>query len=133
MKVRNRKDTGENALKKISILDALSLQGNYNFFIDSFKFSPISMNASTNLFNKVNVTGSAIFDPYEVNESGRRIDKLIWKRKPISLGRLTSGSLSLSSQFQGGNKKTGTEAGLQPNDRPANANYSQDQVDSEAA
>jgi hypothetical protein len=133
MKVRNRKDTGENALKKISILDALSIQGSYNFFIDSFKFSTISMNASTNLFNKVNVTGFATFDPYEVNESGRRIDKLIWKRKPISLGRLTSGSLSLSSQFQGGNKKTGTQPGLQPNDRPANANYSQDQFDSEAA
>ncbi|HEV2833157.1 MAG TPA: putative LPS assembly protein LptD, partial [Hanamia sp.] len=133
MKVRNRKDTGENALKKISILDALSIQGSYNFFIDSFKFSPISMSASTNLFNKVNVTGFASFDPYEVNESGRRIDKLIWKRKPISLGRLTTGSLSLSSQFQGGDKKKGTEAGLKPNDRPENANYSQDQFDSEAA
>ncbi|MEO5650727.1 MAG: putative LPS assembly protein LptD [Ginsengibacter sp.] len=133
MKVRNRKDTGENALKKISILDALSLQGSYNFFVDSFKFSPISMSASTNLFNKINLTAFANFDPYQVDASGRRIDKLVWKEKPVSLGRLTNGSLSLSSQFQGGGKKKGVEPGAPTNDYSQNAGYSQDEYNSEMA
>ena len=40
MKVRNKKDTGENALKKVSIIDGLSINGSYNFFADSFQLSP---------------------------------------------------------------------------------------------
>lgn len=134
MKVRNKKDTGENALKKVSILDRLSMQGSYNFFIDSFKLSPISISASTNLFDKVNVTAYASLDPYEYNDEGRRIDQLIWKRKPISLGRLSSGNISLSSQFQGGDKSKGTEPGLQPgNDYNPNVDYNQDEYNSEMA
>ncbi len=134
MKVRNRKDTGENALKKISILDNFSLRGSYNFFKDSLKFDFITASASTNLFNKINLTAGALFDPYEVNSQGTRINELIWKRNPISLGRLMSGSVSLSSQFQGGNKKTGsTTPELRPNNIPENAGYSQDEYNSEMA
>jgi LPS-assembly protein len=136
MKVRNKKDTtGDNALKKISILDNLSINGSYNFFIDSFKFSPISILASTNLFNKVNLTANASLDPYQVNSEGRRIDELIWKTHPISLGRIMNGSVSLSSQFQGGDKKT---AGVKPNqpltnNYAQNQGYSQDEYNTEAA
>lgn len=133
MKVRDKKDTGENALKKISLLDNLSMRGSYNFFKDSLKFDYISTSASTNLFNKINLTASALFDPYEVNSQGTRIDRLIWKRRPISLGRLMTGNVSLSSQFQGGNKKTGTTSQLKPNNVPENAGYTQDEYNSEAA
>ncbi|MDQ2718738.1 MAG: LPS-assembly protein LptD [Bacteroidota bacterium] len=133
MKVRNKKDTGENSLKKISILDNLSILGSYNLFADSLNFSDITMTASTNLFNKINVTASALFDPYEVNNQGTRINKLIWGKNPISLGRLTNGSISLSSSFQGGNKKTGDKSGLKPNNIPLNAGYSQDEYNSEMA
>ncbi|MEP7079750.1 MAG: putative LPS assembly protein LptD [Ginsengibacter sp.] len=114
-KVRNRKDTAANAVKKISILDALSFNGSYDFFADSVhRFSPISMNASTNLFGKVNVTASSTYSVYEVNSQGQLINKLVWRRKPLSLGRLMNANLSLSSQFQGGNKKTGAEGGVKP-------------------
>jgi LPS-assembly protein len=134
MKVRNKKDTGENALKKISLLDALSIRGSYNFFLDSFKFSNLTINASTNLFNKINLTAFANLDPYQVNSQGRRINELIWKRKPISLGRLMSGSLSLSSNFKGGDKKTGsTTPQLRPTDYTQNSGYSQDEYNSEMA
>ena len=134
MKVRNRKDTGENALKKVPILDRLSMQGSYNFFIDSFKLSPISLSASTNLFEKINITAYASLDPYEYNGEGRRIDQLIWKRKPISLGRLSSGNISLSTQLQGGNKATGKDAGLQPgNSYIPNNDYTMDEYDTEMA
>jgi LPS-assembly protein len=134
MKVRNKKDTGENALKKISILDNLSLNGNYNFFLDSFKFSPLTVLASTNLFNKVNLTANATLDPYQVNNQGRRINELIWKQRPVSLGRLTNGSVSLSSQFRGGDKKKeGVQPGNPRNTYDPNMGYSQDEYNSEAA
>ncbi|MEO9211200.1 MAG: putative LPS assembly protein LptD, partial [Ginsengibacter sp.] len=121
MKVRNRKDTGDNALKKISILDQLSLQGSYNFVADSFRFSPISLNASTNLFNKVNISGGANWNLYEVDNTGRPIDVLIWKRHPISLGRLTDARISLSSQFKGGGEKKDDKKGngFQPGQIPS--------------
>jgi len=68
MKVRNKKDTGEAATKKISLLDALSISGSYNFLQDSLRFTPISMNASTNLFNKVSLSAFANFELYQRND-----------------------------------------------------------------
>ncbi|MEO9100470.1 MAG: putative LPS assembly protein LptD [Ginsengibacter sp.] len=139
MKVRDKKDTG-NALKKVSLLDAFSVNGSYNFFpVDFRHFSNISAVASTNLFNKVNFTSSANFDPYEVTSEGRDTSILVWKTKPISLGRLTTASVSISSQFQGGNKKTGEKAGLKPDEKTAeeqaalSEGYSQDQYNSDLA
>jgi hypothetical protein len=134
MKVRDKKDTG-NALKKISLLDAFSIRGSYNFFpVDFRHFSNISAVASTNLFNKINFTSSANFDPYEVNSEGRDTSILIWKRKPISLGRMTNASISLSSSFKGGNKQTGEKAGVKPDQTAADqALYGQDQYNSDLA
>lgn len=133
MKVRSRKDTGENAIKKVPLLDAFSIRGSYNFLRDSLKFSPISMNASTNLFNKVSVTAYANFDLYEKNDSGITINQLIWKRNPFSLGKLTQASISLSSSFRGGNKKEGKSGGLEAGGYDPNDGYSLDQYNTEAA
>ncbi|HSN08784.1 MAG TPA: putative LPS assembly protein LptD, partial [Hanamia sp.] len=134
MKVRDKKDTG-NALKKISLIDAFSINGSYNFFpIDFRHFSNLSAVASTNLFNKINFTTNANFDPYEVNSEGRDTSILIWKRKPISLGRMMNANISLSSSFKGGNKKTGEKAGVKPDENAAaEAGYSQDQYNSDLA
>ena len=135
MKVRDKKDTG-NALKKVSLIDAFSINGSYNFFpVDFRHFSNISAAASTNLFNKINLTTNANFDPYEVDSTGRDKNLLVWKRKPISLGRLTNASISLSSSFQGGNKKTGEKAGVKPDESATDmALYGgQDQYNSDLA
>lgn len=134
MKVRNKKDTGENAIKKVSLIDAFSINGSYNFFpVDFHHFSNISAVASTNLFNKVNFTTSANFDPYEVNSEGRDTNILVWKRKPISLGRMTNASISLSTSFKGGNKKTGEESGVKPGEPPPDTGLNPDQYNSEMA
>ncbi|MEP6712089.1 MAG: putative LPS assembly protein LptD [Ferruginibacter sp.] len=109
MKVRSRKDTGEAAIKKISILDGLSFNTFYNLLGDSFKLQPISINAHTNLFNKINITGSASFDPYQRDNLNRRIDKLVWSKRPLSLGALTFAQLSLQSSFKGGDKSKSSQ------------------------
>lgn len=133
MKIRNPKDTGENALKKVSLLDQLSLTGNYNFMADSFKLSPLSLSASTNLFDKVNISASGSLNPYQVNEEGRNIDRLIWRDKIFTLGRLTNANISLSSQFRGGDNSKGVEPGQQPRDQINQYGYPQDEIDSELA
>ena len=123
MKVRNKKDTSEASLKKVSLLDGLSLNGAYNFLADSFKLSTFSLSARSNLFDKINITANAIFDPYITNDQGRRINQLIWTNKPISLGNLKSGGISLQSSFAGGDKskkgstsfKKNANSGLNPN------------------
>ena len=106
MKVRNKTDTGENALKKVTLIDGLSLNGSYNLMADSFNLSNLNLSMRSNLLEKINVTAGAIFDPYDVNARGQRLKSLIWKRNPISLGRLISGNVSVSSQFQGGKDKS---------------------------
>lgn len=103
-KVKNRKDTAANALKKITLLDAVSFAGSYNFLIDSFRFSTFSLTASSNLFNKVNIYFSSTLDPYITNDSNRRINKLVWTRRILTLGTITSASLTFQTSFKGGDK-----------------------------
>jgi hypothetical protein len=113
MKVRDKKDTSA-ALKKVSLLDGLSIGSNYNFLVDSFNFGFININARSNLFDKFSITANAQFDPYQYNDVGKRIDKLVWADKPLSLGTLLSGGISLQSQFTGGNgERSPTSAAYQ--------------------
>ncbi|MES2431961.1 MAG: putative LPS assembly protein LptD [Bacteroidota bacterium] len=105
MKVRNKKDTSADATKKITLIDGLSLSGAYNFLKDSLQFEVFSVGARTSLFDKINITAYATIDPYDVNARGERINQLLWKRKWGTLGRFTSGNISLSSGFRGGEKK----------------------------
>ncbi|MEN9963879.1 MAG: hypothetical protein RL582_974 [Bacteroidota bacterium] len=115
MKTRNKKDTSENAIKKVTLIDGFSINSSYNFIADSFRFGDaISMSARSNLFNKINITASAQFDPYLYNSEGRRIDKLIWTKNPLSLGTLTSGNISMQSQFKGGDGKSGATNNAAP-------------------
>ncbi len=103
-KVRNKKDTGEAAVKKVTFIDGLSMNGSYNLMADSFALSILSFSARSNLFDKINITASASTDPYDLDAGGRRSRQLIWKRKPFSLGRLVGGLVSLQSQLTGGKK-----------------------------
>jgi hypothetical protein len=103
MKVRSKKDTSAAGVKKITLLDGLSLNGAYNFLQDSFKLSPFTVNMRTNLFEKISISGSAIFWPYLTNTNGDFIDKLIWSKK-VALGKLTNANIALQTQFKGGDK-----------------------------
>jgi hypothetical protein len=104
MKVRNKKDTSAEGVKKISLIDGFSITGSYNFLRDSLKLDVLNLSARSNLFEKINITGSAILDPYEKDSLGRSIDQLIWKKRPLSLGRLIAGSVSMQTSFKGGDK-----------------------------
>ena len=99
-KVRNLRDTTGTGSKKVKILDQLTFSGSYNFLADSLKMSNIGVSASTNLFNKINLSGNLNFDPYAVNERGQRINKYNLVAKGIPL-RLTNASLSASISFNG--------------------------------
>ncbi|MEI7472972.1 MAG: putative LPS assembly protein LptD [Chitinophagaceae bacterium] len=105
MKTLSKKDTGEAAIKKKTLIDGFSINGSYNLMADSFQLSSFNISARTNLFDKISITANAVVDPYQTNSRGDRINKLIWAKKPISLGTLMGGNISLQSQFKGGDKK----------------------------
>lgn len=103
MKVKSPKDT---VARKVNLLNNLSLNTSYNLVADSFKLSPISLAANTNILeNLINVNINATLDPYSivtvVDENGkkteRRIDEYAWKGG--SLGRITSGTIALSTNL----------------------------------
>lgn len=104
MKVKDRKDTSADATKKITLIDGLSINGGYNFLLDSFKLSNLSLSARTNLFDKINITFGATLDPYRYDTTGRRLNRLVWKDKIFTLGRMASGNVSMSTSFKGGDK-----------------------------
>lgn len=133
MKVRSQKDTGEAALKKISLLDGLSLRGSYNFLIDSFKLTPISFSARSNILNKVNVTAYASLDPYYYDSTGRRRNKYAWNAGKFSLGPVTSGSISLSSSFRGGENKVSNETSIPTPNELNETGMTMDEYQQEAA
>ncbi len=105
MKVRNRKDTSEAAIKKITLIDGFSINSSYNFLQDSFKLAPFTLNARTNLFDKISISASAILVPYLTNDAGNFINKTIWNKKILALGKLTNANIALQTQFKGGDKK----------------------------
>ncbi|RTL56382.1 MAG: LPS-assembly protein LptD [Sphingobacteriales bacterium] len=99
MKVRNRKDTGENAIKKVSLIDGFGFSTGYNLMADSFQLSTFNLYARSNLFQKINITAGATIDPYEQDTTGRRINKYVWKDK-LSIGRFVGGNIAVSTSIR---------------------------------
>ena len=100
MKVRSPKDTGDNAIKKVKLLDGYGFTGNYNFMVDSFKLSNISFYLRSTLFNKINISGTATLNPYQYDERGFPISKFAWQGGRFTPGRISNGNLSISASFQ---------------------------------
>ena len=74
-KIKN-KDSTATEPKKIKLLNNLNFSTSYNIAADSLKWSPIRMTSGMTFFDdKLNVNLGATFDPYAINENGRRINK----------------------------------------------------------
>jgi LPS-assembly protein len=100
MKVRSKKDTGDAEPRKVRLIDGFSIRSGYNFIDTAFKLRPFSMDFRSTLFDKINLTATALLDPYRVDTFGTRVNRLAWEGAHPSLGRLTYGSISLSTQFR---------------------------------
>jgi len=69
----SKRDT---TIKRFKIFDNLSVNGNYNLYADSLKWSPVSFNGTARFFKGITtliVSGS--FDPYARDANGRTINK----------------------------------------------------------
>jgi len=115
LKVKGKNDTIEGKYTKIKLLESLGFSGSYNMAADSMKLSNISMSGSTRLFDKMTLTFSGTFDPYQLDSAGRRTKYYLAKETGgKQIARLTSARMStgfsLDSKTLGKKKKEEKEA-----------------------
>lgn len=99
-KVRDYADSTGKGSKKVKLLDQFNISSGYNFLADSLKMRTISTTMSTNLFNKINLSGSAAFDPYAIDGKGKTYNRFAITAGQ-GLARFTTGSLSASYAISG--------------------------------
>ena len=109
MKIRSKNDTTENAEKKIKLLESFNISASYNLLADSMNLSDINFSGRTNLFEKIGINFGFRLVPYDIDNTGRRINKFYWKDN-FGLGDFTSFNFSTDYTFSGGQGK-GTGGG----------------------
>jgi lipopolysaccharide assembly outer membrane protein LptD (OstA) len=103
-----KKDSTETEAKKIILLNNLNFSTSYNMALDSLKWSPVSMNAGTKLFNdKLTLNLRASLDPYALDVNGKRINTFN-KDNGGSLFRLTQAGLTMNYSLSSRDNKKGT-------------------------
>lgn len=108
------KDEDDSVARKVTLLNQLSFNSNYNFLADSFKLAPVGINANTSLFkDKLNINASATYDPYRVVNK-RRINEYVWNAG--EKGRITNANVALSTNFNPAGQKSDTERNKKIND-----------------
>jgi len=100
MKLRSKKDTGENAIKKQPLIDGFGFTSGYNFLRDTSKLENINLYLRSTLFEKLNLNMSALLVPYKLDQFGRPTKVYAWEGKGFSLGAINYGSISLSTSFK---------------------------------
>ena len=109
IKVPSRKDT-VNGLKKIVLIENLSLSGNYDLAKDSLNWSYLTVSGRTTLFKGFSLQYSSMWDPYILDESGNKqlnkfewdVNRRLFRKKNVTWNFSASYSLN-SSTFS--NKK----------------------------
>ena len=108
-KVRDYKDTTGTGSKKVKILDQLNFSTSYNFLADSLRMNNVGVTLSTSIFEKMNISANANFDPYAVNEKGQKINKFNVLVDPARPLRLMNASFSTSYSFSGEGTTSGDD------------------------
>ncbi|TCJ19096.1 LPS-assembly protein LptD [Flaviaesturariibacter flavus] len=98
MKLRS-KDSGAREDRKVRLIDGFGFSGGYNFLLEKYKLTPIALYLRSSLFDKLNLNFTGSLNPYAVDTAGHQVEDYAWK-KGFGAGRLTSGSISLSTSFR---------------------------------
>ncbi len=70
----------KDTVKKVKIIDQISINGSYNFLSDSMRLSTLPITLRTTIYQGVALNVSMTLDPYEVSPQGVRYNKLMWRR-----------------------------------------------------
>jgi len=104
--------------KNVKLIDNFGISTSYNIFADSMRWSPVSMNLRTTLFEEIGISASSSFSMYGLDSLGRSVADFYFAQSHKLL-RLTGFSVSLdfslSDLLKGNMKKTTSSAPSQPN------------------
>jgi LPS-assembly protein len=129
MKVRSKKDTTAGATKKIRLIDGFGFNSSYNFLADSFQLNDFNLYLRSNLFDKINITATTLLSPYQTDSAGFIKKQYAWQGNKFSLGRITSGSIAMSTQFKSKTKDGKTDKERLPKDQFMTPEQQQAQLD----
>jgi hypothetical protein len=112
IKVPSKKDT-ITGMKKVKIIEDLTLSGSYDIAKDSLNFSYLSVNGRTTLFKNISVRYSSIWDPYILDSLGRKqlnkfewdVNKRLFRKNSVAWNFSLSYSLN-NDTFKNKGKKT---------------------------
>ncbi|MFN3404763.1 MAG: putative LPS assembly protein LptD [Cytophagaceae bacterium] len=75
-KAKTPKDTA-NPVKKFKLIENIGLTGGYDFTAEQFKWTLISLQARTRLFNKVDINFNTAYDPYVyIRNEENRVERI---------------------------------------------------------
>lgn len=96
MKIKS--DSDSTGVKKISLIDNLSLSGSYNMVADSMKWSDFSLSVRLKLSKSFTLNLNGVLDPYTYREDGTKQDVMRWEDGK-GFARLKSTGTSFSYTF----------------------------------
>ena len=93
LKTKSSKDT-ISGYKKIKIIDALSINGNYNFLADSMKLSNLNLSMRLSPVSFISIVATSVISPYawDIN-SGKTLNAYAYQENN-RLGRILSSSIN---------------------------------------
>ena len=99
MKVRKKKDTTENGMEKVTLLESFNISTSYNLMADSMNWTPVTIAGRTTLFKKIYLNFNIYLDPYIISDAGVRTNRFEWEENH-RLFRLSSTAANLSFSYQ---------------------------------
>lgn len=126
-KVLEKNDTTGKA-KKVKIIDNFTINTSYNIFADSLRWSDVTMNYQTQLFENMNFAANSSFSLYGVDSKGYRINTFYYSQTK-KLMRLSTLSATVDfdlKQFFGKKDNKETASQDQPV-TPKNDGYASDE------
>jgi len=102
IKVPSKKDT-ITGMKKIVLIENLTISGNYNIAADSLNMSYINVSGRTTLWKNFSIQYASLWDPYVKTDEGVRINKWVWDEYRTLL-RWVNTSWNLSLNLKLGDK-----------------------------
>ena len=112
------KDSTKTELKKIKLLNNLNFSTNYNITADSLRWSPVRMSTVIPLLNnKINMNVGATFDPYALDENGKRFNTFSAAAGGPLL-RMTSANINWGHTFSSSNGKSNKNTNNNQNSIP---------------
>lgn len=100
LQIKTRTDKDSTGFKNLRIIDNFKIGSAYDITADSFNLSNFSLNFSTMLFNVINVSANASYDPYAFDYStGRRLKETHWDVNH-GLARFQNANISLGGSLR---------------------------------